>query len=304
MKKKWSMACLVLAVFVLFAAAACADCQVEEDHRYGSWGYKTSPTCTRQGHMFRYCRLCDHWEQRWTEKLPHTVEEWTVTLEPTCTKEGKQEGTCTECGGTARKSVEKLPHTLGEMNVTKEPTCTAGGTGQYTCQVCNAKVNEKLQKLGHDFGEMTVTKEATCKASGSGNVTCQRCNKTQAQRLDKLEHIFGEWEITAEPEGSKKGTKVSACTLCGEQKTQRFYWEGTLYEDMEPCPEVIRLQEMLRDLGYYKGNIRSGAFGSMTGKAVSRFRTEHGMKAAEIADPDTFAAIETEWKKLTGADAE
>ena len=265
MKRKFAMACLVLAALVLFAAGAYAACETEEAHRYGSWKYNLLPTCTQQGHQFRYCRYCDHWEQRWTKKLPHTVENWTVTQEPTCSEEGKQVGVCTECGGNARQSIEKLPHTLGEMTVTKEPTC---------------------------------------KASGTGNVTCQRCNKTQSQRIDKLEHVYSDWEITAEPEGNKKGTKTSTCTLCGEKKTQRFYWEGTLYEGVEPCEEVIRLQEMLRDLGYYKGNIRSGTFGSMTGKAVSRFRTEHGMKAAEVADPDTFAAIEAEWQKLTGADAE
>ena len=304
MKRKFAMACLVLAALVLFAAGAYAACETEEAHRYGSWKYNLLPTCTQQGHQFRYCRYCDHWEQRWTKKLPHTVENWTVTQEPTCSEEGKQVGVCTECGGNARQSIEKLPHTLSEMTVTKEPTCTASGTGEYTCLVCDAKVREKLEKLGHDFGEMTVTKEPTCKASGTGNVTCQRCNKTQSQRIDKLEHVYSDWEITAEPEGNKKGTKTSTCTLCGEKKTQRFYWEGTLYEGVEPCEEVIRLQEMLRDLGYYKGNIRSGTFGSMTGKAVSRFRTEHGMKAAEVADPDTFAAIEAEWQKLTGADAE
>ena len=215
-------------------------------------------------------------------------------------------GVCLICGATSRRSVNKLPHTLGEMTVTKEPGCTFSGKGEYTCLICGGKVNERLDKLGHDWGEMTVTKEPTCKTTGTGDVTCLRCGKGQSQRIDKLEHIYGEWEITAEPEGKKKGTKSSVCELCGDAKTQRFYWEGTLYQDMEPCEEVIRLQEMLRDLGYYSGNIRSGTFGSLTGKAVSRFQREHGMKATEIADPETITAIEAAWEKKTGksADAE
>ena len=69
---------------------------------------------------------------------------------------------------------------------------------------------------------------------------------------------------------------------------------------MEPCEEVIRLQEMLRDLGYYNGNIRSGTFGSMTSKVVSRFQRDHGMEMTELADPETLAAIQAEWEKLTG----
>ena len=270
MKKKMLTAGLLLAMLVLFSAAAYAACPTEESHRYGTWRYKTTPTCTRQGHAFRYCQKCDHWEQRWTAKLPHTVGHWTVTVAPTCTSEGKKEGVCLICGATSRRSVNKLPHTLGEMTVTKEPGCTFSGKGEYTCLIC------------------------------------LRCGKGQSQRIDKLEHIYGEWEITAEPEGKKKGTKSSVCELCGDAKTQRFYWEGTLYQDMEPCEEVIRLQEMLRDLGYYSGNIRSGTFGSLTGKAVSRFQREHGMKATEIADPETITAIEAAWEKKTGksADAE
>lgn len=304
MKKKMSLACLLLAALMMLSATAYASCSPEDAHRYGSWKYNLLPTCTSQGHQFRYCRYCDHWEQRWTKKLPHEVAEWTVTLEPTCSEEGKKEGICTVCGGTSRQSIDMLPHTLGEMTVTKEPTCTHSGRGQYVCQVCNAKVTERIEKLGHDWNEMAVTKEPTCKRTGTGEVVCQRCGQKQTQRIDKLEHIYGEWQITAEPEGRKKGTKTSVCSLCGDTKTQRFFWEGTLYEDMEPCEEVIRLQEMLRDLGYYNGSIRSGAFGSLTGTSVSRFQRDHGMEATEMADPETIAAITAEWEKLTGKTAD
>ena len=62
--------------------------------------------------------------------------------------------------------------------------------------------------------------------------------------------------------------------------------------------EVIRLQEMLRDLGYYSGSIRSGQFGSVTGSAVAKFQKANGLKATQVADSETLARIEEAWKAL------
>ena len=65
---------------------------------------------------------------------------------------------------------------------------------------------------------------------------------------------------------------------------------------------VIRLQEQLRDLGYYKGSIRSGKFGEMTTESVARFQEKHGMKGHGVADLETLALIEDEWNKAFGAE--
>lgn len=300
MKKKVSLACLLLTVLMLWAAVACAACPTDEAHRYGPWKTKRNPSCRDTGLQFKYCQLCDHWEKRELAKLPHTLEEYEILREPTCAEAGVKQGVCTECNNVVKKSIDKLPHTFGEMAVVKEPTCTSGGRGEYTCMVCGGKKGEKLEKLGHDWGEIAVIKEATCKRAGSGEATCLRCGREQTLKIDKLEHVFGAWTIVAEPEGRKKGTEEAVCTLCGEKQTRRFYWEGTLYEDMEPNEDVIRLQEMLRDLGYYKGSIRSGTFGSLTGTAVARFQRDHGLEATELVDPQTLALIESEWQKATG----
>ena len=125
-----------------------------------------------------------------------------------------------------------------------------------------------------------------------------RCEKTQTERVDKLEHDFTEWTVIKEPSGQTKGTRERVCTSCGEKFSERFFWEGTLYQDMTPCEEVIRLQEMLRDLGYYSGSIRSGQFGSVTGSAVAKFQKANGLKATQVADPETLARIEEAWKAL------
>ena len=121
--------------------------------------------------------------------------------------------------------------------------------------------------------------------------------------LDRLEHVWGEWTVTQAPDGREKGVREHVCTLCGEKKTQRFYPEGTLYEDMEACEEVIRLQEMLHDLGYYNGSIRSGQFGSLTTKAVARFQEHCGLEATGIADATTLERVAAEWEKATGKSA-
>lgn len=89
MKKKMRLGTLaMLCVLLLTAASALAECT--GDHPFGPWKTKRNPTCRLEGLDFRYCRECDHWEKRYTKKLPHEVEEWTITREPTCTQEGRQ----------------------------------------------------------------------------------------------------------------------------------------------------------------------------------------------------------------------
>jgi len=297
-KKVWFIAWLLCAV--LIAATAYASCPTEESHNYGPWKTKTSATCTRQGHQFKYCQKCDHWEQRYTAKLPHTIDAWTVTKEPTCTETGRQEGICSVCNNVVRKTIDKLPHAYGEMVVAKAPTCTQNGRGEYTCKDCGRVKTETIDRLGHDWGETVVTKTPTCKKTGTGEETCKRCQNVRTVKIDRLEHVFGTWTVTKEPDGKTKGTRNAVCTLCGEERTERFYTEGTLYQDMPANEAVIRLQEQLRDLGFYKGNIRSGSFGELTMEAVARFQEQHGMRGHGVADLETLKLIEDEWNKAFG----
>ncbi len=296
MKKKMICA-LMLALLAVMMSATALAC----DHNFGPWKTKTSGSCTRQEHQFRYCQKCDHWEQRRLPKLPHTPGEMTVTKAPTCTEKGRQEAICSVCNRLVRYNIDMLPHTYGEMTVVTEPTCTQNGKGQYTCTVCGKHKYERIDKLGHDWGEMTVTKEPTCKKTGAGETPCARCSARKTQTIDRLAHVFGEFVVKQEPEGKKKGLREAACTLCGDVRAERFYAEGTLYEDMEPCPEVITLQEQLRDLGYYKGNIRTGTFGSMTGESVERFQRDNALEPTGLADLATREAIERAWMQATGS---
>ncbi|MBE5798897.1 MAG: peptidoglycan-binding protein [Clostridiales bacterium] len=291
--------CLILTLIAVLASSAALAC----DHKFGPWKTKTSATCTRQEHQFRYCQKCDHWEQRRTAKLPHTPGEMTVTREATCTQTGRQETICQVCNNKVIYTINKLEHSYGEMQVTKEPTCTATGTGTYTCAGCGGTKRETLDKLGHDWGEMQVIKEPTCEKNGSGEKTCQRCDKVTTEQIDRIEHPWGEWTVTREPQGKRKGVRVSTCTMCAREHEEYFYWEGTLYEDMEACEEVIRMQEKLADLGIYKGNIRSGQFGSLTTDAVARFQKSVQLKETGVADPATLEALDIAWEKKTGKKA-
>ena len=296
MKKRVCLILMMIAVLACSTALAC-------EHKFGSWKTKTSATCTRQGHQFKYCQKCDHWEQRRTPKLPHTPGEMTVTKEPTCTETGRQESICQVCNNLVRYTIKKLPHNDGEMTVTKEPTCTANGTGTYTCIDCGRTRKESIARLGHDWGKMIVTKEATCTKTGTAEEACLRCGSVQKTTIDRLEHPWGEWTIVREPEGKRKGLRAGICTMCGREREESFYWEGTLYEGMEACEEVIHMQEKLRDLGMYKGNIRSGQFGSLTTDAVARFQESIGMKGTGVADAETLGALDIAWEKATGKSA-
>ena len=68
---------------------------------------------------------------------------------------------------------------------------------------------------------------------------------------------------------------------------------------MEPCEEVITLQQQLADLGYYGGSIRSGKFGSMTTRAVERFQKAHGLAQTGLADMATREKLQEVWEKHT-----
>lgn len=302
MKKRLSCLLLMLTA-VLLASSALAACPTEDAHRYGHWKPKTTASCTRQGHEFRYCTKCDHWEQRRTSKLPHTPGEKTVTKPATCTEKGKEEAICQVCNNVVRYTIPMLEHNYGEMQVIKEPTCTENGTGEYVCVDCGAKKRARIEKLGHDFGEMNVTKEPTCKKAGAGEQTCQRCAAVRKSTIAKLEHAWGEWNVTREPQGKRKGVRTGVCAMCGLERQEHFYWEGTLYEGMAACEEVIRMQEKLRDLGLYKGSIRSGQFGEMTTSAVAKFQKSVGLEGTGIADADTLGALDIAWEKATGKSA-
>lgn len=262
MRKTTGIVWLLLGAMTVTSAALAIE---GDGHNYGSWITKRKATCTQEGHQFKYCQDCDHWEQRYTSKLPHTADEWVVTKEPTCTQEGVESAHCTVCGGYLRATIDKL---------------------------------------GHDWAVTHAETEPTCHEPGYGDQVCQRCGLTKTDTIPRLDHVYGEFTVVQEPSGKQKGLRERTCTLCGDVDSERFYLEGTLYEDMTPNEDVIRMQQMLKDLGYYGGSISSGTFGSLTGKAVAKFQEDNGLEASQVADPDTLTLIKAQWEALTGQSAD
>lgn len=255
----------LLAFVCLLLAASCALAKEHDKHGYGSWRTKRAATCTQTGLQFKYCNGCDHWEKRELPRLPHDVAEWTVTTEPTCTSIGFKRGYCAMCESDVTYVMEELEHAYDEGTIITEPTCLKAGKAEYTCTGCGRKKTGSVDKLGHTSDEWTVTKE---------------------------------------PKGANKGTRKAICARCGEEVTERFYWEGSLYEDMEPCDEVIYLQHMLSELGYYKGSIRTGSFGNLTGRSVAKFRVAQGLESSTVADPDTIELLRSVFEETTGKSAQ
>ena len=295
MKRKiWAAACLMLACMLASGAALACD------HVYGGWWTKRLPTCHLEGLEFKDCKKCDHWEKREIPKLKHVPDAWVKAVEPTCTYRGSEEATCTICGDLMRRFIEVTPHNYGEMKVTKAPTCLGEGSGEYQCVDCGKKKRETLSSLGHDYAVSEAKTPATFKKAGYGVLACTRCSRTKKGEIPRLEHNYTEWQIEKMPKGKTRGIRHCECTLCGKKVTEKFFEEGTLYQDMAACEEVKQLQQMLRDLDYYGGTIRTGTFGANTGKAVAKFQKENGLAATEVADPATLDTIKAVWEIKMG----
>ena len=257
---------LILLLSLLCLNAAVHAGEDDPDHRFGGWVTKREATCTAQGLQFRYCLDCDHWEQRDTKKLPHTIPERFIVAEPTCTKEGVEGGYCSVCGGYIRN---------------------------------------KLPKLGHDYVATENTKRPpTCAKEGEGEMVCSRCGRKRTGRIPKLQHQWSEWTILKMPSGNKRGTKEHTCQLCGKTEKEYFHEEGSLYEGLKNNPEVIRLQVMLKDLGYYGGKIKSGTYGANTTSAVKKFQKKMKLTGDGVATVETLQAVRAAWETKSGKSAD
>ena len=192
-----------------------------------------------------------------------------------------------------------LPHEYGELEVVTEPTCTQNGQGRYTCEVCGKHKNEKIEKLGHDWGEVAVTQKPTCDKAGKGEQTCVRCGKAKNVKLDHLEHVYGRIYGEERAAGQKDGRENGGLHAVRQGSNRKILQRGNaLRGHATPCEAVMRMQTMLKDLGYYNGSIRTGTFGEGTGRAVARFQKANGLEETGVADANTLTMIESQWEKV------
>ena len=63
-------------------------------------------------------------------------------------------------------------------------------------------------------------------------------------------------------------------------------------------PDVIRLQDLLKQLGYYSG-ASDGDFGPQTKQAVIDFQQAQGLTADGIVGPNTWSKLLNQWRRMT-----
>lgn len=56
-------------------------------------------------------------------------------------------------------------------------------------------------------------------------------------------------------------------------------------------PDVVRLQQRLRELGYFNYPENTGLFGALTAQAVSQFQRAQGLRATGVVDRATVVAL-------------
>jgi peptidoglycan hydrolase-like protein with peptidoglycan-binding domain len=56
-------------------------------------------------------------------------------------------------------------------------------------------------------------------------------------------------------------------------------------------PDVVQLQQRLRELGYFTYPENTGYFGDDTARALAQFQAQHGLAPTGIADRGTIEAI-------------
>jgi peptidoglycan hydrolase-like protein with peptidoglycan-binding domain len=56
-------------------------------------------------------------------------------------------------------------------------------------------------------------------------------------------------------------------------------------------PDVVQLQQRLRELGYFDYPDNTGYFGAETARALAQFQAQRGLAATGIADQGTVAAL-------------
>ena len=110
MKKRRFFACLALLCLLLCACGAEEPVPYEDDaheHVYGFWYDATEPTCTQAGSQVRYCKICNHAQEKTQElsdemaELPHDFVDTVVP--PAGNEPGFVSRVCRGCGYTVRE---------------------------------------------------------------------------------------------------------------------------------------------------------------------------------------------------------
>ena len=169
------------------------------------------------------------------------------------------------------------------LGVIGTSAATAGTTGAYRSLDLNdtgsdvLAVQRKLQELGYYDGELTGT---------YGNLTKEAVRQYQKKNGLGADGIAG--EKTQTKLLGEAGSTTSTTTVTTTLR------EGSSGND------VLTLQQKLKDLGYYTGEL-TGSYGSLTKEAVRLYQRANDLGSDGIAGPKTLSKLNATPSTGTGS---
>lgn len=179
-------------------ACSCGEKQTA-NHIFGEWTETKAATIKEKGEERRDCTVCDYYETRETDKIPHEHVFGDYQYD-----EVNHWQTCS-CG-----EKQTANHTFGEWTETKAATATEKGEERRDCTVCDYYETRETDKIQHKhvFGDYQYDENEHWQ-------TCA-CGYTK-----RAEHTLSDWKVITAATTSGEGTKRREC-VCG------YYKEGKI----------------------------------------------------------------------------
>ncbi len=167
---------------------ACGEKASVQEHSFGNWITKTTPTCSTKGSKESVCSICGNKKTASIEKTAHTVI-LIPAINATCTEKGKTEGSyCSICGTTIseQKEIKELGHNY--VSIVTPPTATVDGFTIHTCSRCNYSFKDTFVKATGSIGlDYEAFNDETCQITGLG--TCKDAEVIVPQEINGLKVI-------------------------------------------------------------------------------------------------------------------
>ena len=249
--KRRHVAILILALFLLTAAALLGSCRTADGECLHSSVESTAfePTCSLQGYILHRCRDCGYlYKSDFREPVGHVIS--SVLPPPTCTEQGNTVYACSVCDYTYTADyVAPLGHDL-QTTIT-DPTCEDSGFTTYTCtRACGFTYQSDLvAPLGHNLAEAHFS--ATCTTGSYTLYMCGNCDLEYRSATSKpLGHTFTERIVY--PSISRTGYTEHTCA-CGYSYEDNYVWYSNIFTGAAGDGSKIIAKGL--DLSYYQKNI-------------------------------------------------
>ena len=195
------------------------DYKEEHEHKFVTYSYIYTDSCTEPGTKVTKCRICG--EVRSEEEIPAQGHDWEVVSEKkaTCKEQGTQNLKCKRCGETTTKTTPVSGHQFSGWTTTTAATVLVPAVQTRTCSVCGAKetrnygnklaatIKVNATKLPLKTKQKTTVLKVTGLAAGDA-VASWKSSNTKVVKVSG--NANGTCTIVA---GSKKGKATVTVTL-------------------------------------------------------------------------------------------